>query len=398
MEIDFDTKHPIVLDALCIFVKLFLWHAHLKNHHQGIDYLLSKVQECHAILNLRSTLRFIKSNSVFCRKFHAATIQNIMADLPKERLAYQSPLSTNIGVDYFGPFYVTVRRTTEKRWVFLFTCRTTRAVHFEVVPSMDTSSCVMGVEWFVSRRGTPALIWSDNGKNFIEAEKELRKCIEIWNTINIAAEFAHKGIKWRFNPPSARHQGGIWERLVRSFKRVLYTILGKRRFTDEVLNTTFCLLEHALSARPLTPVSADSSDLGASTPNHLLLGNQATGTPFIVGVDEFNHRKRYARAQSCANAIWARWLKEYVPALNLRSKWQMPLKQHFKVGYLICIVEESNPRGYYPTVLKNFGTAPTASPAAPSYPRRPDHSSAHSLNLYRSSQHFLPGWSMLPRK
>ena len=184
---------------------------------------------------------------------------------------------------------------------------------------------------------------------FIGAEKELRECVEKWNTLNIATELAHKGINWRFNPPSAPHQGGIWERLVRSFKRVLYTILGTRRLTDEVVNTTFCLVEYALNSRPLTPVSADPSDLGAITPNHILLGNQATRIPSIVGVDEFDHRKRYARAQSYANAIWARWLKEYVPALNRRSNWQKPAEQHLKVGDLVWIVEESNPRGYYPT-------------------------------------------------
>ena len=327
------TKHLIVLDARHTFVKLFLRHSHLKNHHQGIDYLRSKVQERYAILKLRATLRSIESNCVCYRKFRWATIQPIMADLPKERLAYQSPPFTNTGVDYFGPFYINVRRTTEKRWGFLFTCVTTRAVHVEVVPSMDTSFCVMGVERFVSRRGTPAMIWSYNGTNFIGAEKELRECIEKCNALNIATELAHKGIK----------------RLVRSFKRVLCTILGTRSLTDEILNTTFCLVEHALNSRSLMPVSADPSDLGAITHNHFLLGNQATGTPSIVGVDKFDHRKRYACAHSYANAIWARWLKEYVPALNRRSKWQTPAEQHFMVGCLVWIVEESNPRGYFPT-------------------------------------------------
>ena len=108
----------------------------------------------------------------------------------------------------------------------------------------------MGVERFVSRLGMPAMIWSDNGTNFNGAEKELRECIEKWNTLNIVAELAHKGIRWRSNPPSAPYQGGIWEKFVRNFKRVLYTILGTRRLTDEVLNTTFCLVEHAQNARP----------------------------------------------------------------------------------------------------------------------------------------------------
>ena len=74
---------------------------------------------------------------------------------------------------------------------------------------MDTSCSVIGDERFVSHRGTPAMIWSDNGTNFIGAEKELRECIEKWNVVAIAAELAHKGIKCRFNSPSAPYQGGI---------------------------------------------------------------------------------------------------------------------------------------------------------------------------------------------
>ena len=97
-EIDFDTKHPIVLDARHTSVKLFLRRTHMKNHHQGINYLRSKVQEFYAILKLRSTLCSIKSSCVLSKKFGAATIQPIMADLLKERLAYQSPPFTNSGV------------------------------------------------------------------------------------------------------------------------------------------------------------------------------------------------------------------------------------------------------------------------------------------------------------
>ena len=137
--------------------------------------------------------------------------------------------------------------------------------------------------------------------------------------------------------------------MVRSLKRILYTILGTRRLADKILSTTFCLVEHALYSRPLTPVSADPSDLSALTPNHFFLGNQARSISSIIGVDEFDHRKRYARAQSYANAIWSRWIKEYVPALSRRSKWQTPAEQHFKTVDLVWVVEETNPRGYYPT-------------------------------------------------
>ena len=169
MEVGFNVKHPIILDARHPFVKLFLEHTHVKQFHQGVEYLRSIVQEHYTVLKLRSSLRSIKAHCLSFREFQAATMQPIISDLPKERLAHQSPPFTNSSVDYFGPFYVTVHRTTEKRWGFLFTCLTTRAVHVEIVTSMDTSSCVMGVERFVSRRGTPAMIWSDNGTIFIGA-------------------------------------------------------------------------------------------------------------------------------------------------------------------------------------------------------------------------------------
>ena len=219
MEIDFDTKHPIVLDARHTFVKLFLRHTYLKNYHQGIDYLQSKLQERCAILKLRSTLRSIKSNCVLCRKFSAATTQPIMADLSKERLAYQSPPLPTPGL------ITSVHSTSQfvglpRRGGFLFTCLSTCAVHVEIVPSMDTSSGVLGVKRFVSRRGTPAMVWSDNGTNFIGAEKKLRKCIEKWNTLNIAAELAHKGIEWKINPSSAPQKvasGTDWSVVLRGY-------------------------------------------------------------------------------------------------------------------------------------------------------------------------------------
>ena len=128
---------------------------------------------------------------------------------------------------------------------FLFTCLTTRAVHFEVVPSMDTSSCVMGNERFVSRRGIPSVIWSDNGTNFVATEKELLQNVLKWNHQSIAESMVKKGVNWKFNPPSAPHHGGVWERLVRSFKQTFYAILDKRRLTDEILTTVFVLWSRA---------------------------------------------------------------------------------------------------------------------------------------------------------
>ena len=140
------------------------------------------------------------------------------------------------------PFHKTTRRSSEKRWGFLFTCLTNCAIHLELVPSMDTSSSVMAIERFFSRRGTPSIIWSDNGTNFVGAEKELLLCNKNRNAEALLS-LVHKGIKWKFNPPSSPHQGGPWEGMVRSCKSVFYVILRSRKLTDEILNTTMCLLK-----------------------------------------------------------------------------------------------------------------------------------------------------------
>ena len=138
----FDVKHPILLDARHPLVRLLLEHLHSQHCHQGVDYLRELVQQRFAVVKLRAVLRTIVSRCLTCRKRKAETLTSIMSDLPRERLAFKEPPFSNSGIDYFGPFFVSVKRSTEKRWAFLFTCLTTRAVHFEVVPSMDTSSIV----------------------------------------------------------------------------------------------------------------------------------------------------------------------------------------------------------------------------------------------------------------
>ena len=166
----------------------------------------------------------------------------------------------------------------------------------------------MGNERFLARRGTKRTIWSDNGTNFVGAEKELFACIKSWNGM-APTIFAHKVVTWNFNPPGAPHHGGSWERLVRSVKRVLYDMLGSMRVTEAVLGTTLCLVEQALNSRLITPVSTDSRELEALSQANFCLDNmQQAFYRFYLG-----SKKRYGRAQSYANAIWSRWFREYVP-------------------------------------------------------------------------------------
>ena len=178
------------------------------------------MQQQFAIVKLRTALRSIVQRCVTCRKRRAETISPMMADLPRKRLAFKEPPFTNTGVDYFGPFYVAVRRSTEKGWGFLFTWLTTRAVHFEVVSSMDTSSCVMGIERFTSRRGTPSDLWSDNGTNFIASKKNSYRTIPVGTNkscLKNSSRNVYSGSSTHLAPLTMEASGNEWLEVSNTF-------------------------------------------------------------------------------------------------------------------------------------------------------------------------------------
>lgn len=57
---------------------------------------------------------------------------------------------------------------------------------------------------------------SDQGTNFISADKKLQEAIKTLNQNKIQDAMSQKGIQWIFNPPAASHHGGVWERQIRS--------------------------------------------------------------------------------------------------------------------------------------------------------------------------------------
>ena len=134
-----------MIDSRLPLERLYLQNLHIKYCHQRFDDLRVLFQQIFAIVKLRATLKSIQSKCVTCRKRKGVTLNPMMADLPKERRAFDYSPVTNTGLDYFGNFYMSVKRSALQRWGFLSTCLTTCPVHLEVVLSMYTSSCVMGI-------------------------------------------------------------------------------------------------------------------------------------------------------------------------------------------------------------------------------------------------------------
>ena len=239
-----------------------------------------------------------------CQRRKAKLSEQFKTNLPETRLRPDKPPFTYVGVDYFGPLQVKQRRSKVKRYGCIFTCFTTRAVHIEIAHSLDTDSMLSALRRFISIRGCPEEIRSDRGTNFVSANKELSECIEQWNDERISMFCLQRSIRWIFNPPSASHMGGVWERMIRSVRQILRAVLREQLVTDEVLLTVMAEAMNILNSRPLTRNSDSPSDLEPLTPNHLLHLRPSPSLPPGVFCKEDLYSKRAWRpAQYLANVF-----------------------------------------------------------------------------------------------
>jgi len=240
-----------------------------------------------------------------CRRQAASLCGQKMADLPSDRVTANKPPFTYVGIDYFGPFMVKQGRSLVKRYGCIFTCLTTRAVHLEVATSMDTDAFINVLRRFICRRGQPEIIRSDNGSNFVGAERELSKIVSSMNQGLITEYLRQKEITWLFNPPTASHMGGVWERMIRSVRKVLMGLIRGQTLTDEILRTVMCEVESTINSRPMTLVSGDPNDLEPLTPNHLLLLRGNASLPIETSEKDLYSRKRWRQVQYLADYFGA---------------------------------------------------------------------------------------------
>ena len=127
----------------------------------------------------------------------------------------------------------------------------------------------------------------------------------------------------------------------------MYAVLGSSDVTDEELITACTGVEGLLNSRPLTYQSADPRDDVPLTPNHFLHG-QAGGNfaPENVDTTSFNPT-RWRKVQALISNVWSRWLKEYLPTLRKRPKWNK-IVEDLKSGDVVLVLDKDLPRGKWP--------------------------------------------------
>ncbi|XP_039531977.1 uncharacterized protein LOC120482073 [Pimephales promelas] len=161
-------------------------------------------------------------------------------------------------------------------------------------------------------------------------------------------QLAKQQIQFCYNPPSAPHFGGTWEREVKSIKTALRVILREQSVPESVLQTLLVEVEGILNSKPLGYVSSDIADLDPVTPNLLLMGRHDASLPQVLyDSDELLGKRRWRHSQVLADQFWTAFIRFYLPELQGRQKWRSDGKE-MAVGQVVLVIDNQLPRALWP--------------------------------------------------
>ncbi|GFW21270.1 integrase catalytic domain-containing protein [Trichonephila clavipes] len=173
-DLPYVNKYPAILPENHNLTVQIIAHFHRKKLHTGASSLLHYVREKFWPLNGRSLCRKVVHECLICFKSRPLLTSQLMGDLPRDRVVPDYPFNGSV-VEFCGPF-------------------------------------------MISRRGKCAKLYSDNGKIFVGANKELKRFLKLIEDSddNLAGFLSAESIEWKFIPPRAPSFGGIWEASVKS--------------------------------------------------------------------------------------------------------------------------------------------------------------------------------------
>lgn len=328
-NLTYESKHQIILSSSHQLTILLVRTKHIQYLHANSTLLSSILFQSYWIVGHRNLIKSTIHKCVICFRQNTQTSTQLMGDLPASRITPSRPFS-HVGVDYAGPLTIRInsRRNSpkEKAYIALFICMSTKAIHLEAVTTLTSESFIACLKRFVSRRGYPSDIYSDNGTNFVGACRTLKEYYQLFTSQSHNDLISHfltsNGTNWHFNPPSAPHFGGLWEAGVKSVKFHLKRILLNTTLNFEELSTMLTTIEACLNSRPLCLLSRDPQSPRALTPAHFLIGEELTAVPEPdLHHIQLNRLDRWQHVQKLTNDFWKRWSREYLSSLQPRNKW-----------------------------------------------------------------------------
>ncbi|GFX04731.1 integrase catalytic domain-containing protein [Trichonephila clavipes] len=194
---------------------------------RGAEATLANIRNSFWIPSTRNVVRKILRTCITCWKVSAKGSQQLMADLPAARVTACRVFSQVV-----------------------------KAIHLELVSDLTTEAFLVALKRFVARRGRPIEIHSDNGRNFVGANNELRKILKALFKVQIEA---------------------------------------------------------VLNSRPICPLSNDPNDVETLTPAHFLVGSSLVAVPDSDYTEiPMNRLRRWQLVQRMNQHFWRKWSSQYL--------------------------------------------------------------------------------------
>ncbi|XP_066910124.1 uncharacterized protein [Clytia hemisphaerica] len=312
-ELTYEQKHPLLIDRKHPIAKMIIRESHANVMHNGVSQTLTNLRKRYWITKPRNLIKTVIKECTTCRKHEGKPYgYPNEPSLPRERVTANYAYE-NMGIDYLGPVYVkdiyAKNNETHKAWIALTTCTTTRAVYLDLVSDCSGPTCVNLLKRLISTHGTPKVMISDNGTNFISTD--------------VQNFMANRGTLWKFNIAKVPWYGGFFERLVRSVKRCLRKSIENAKLNYEEMLTILKEVENILNNRPLTYLYTEEN-VDPLTPNKLIYGRDLN-TNIAPNLNEEENENvdldtRYVYLQTILDQFWDRWSNEYLVSLRERSR------------------------------------------------------------------------------
>ncbi|XP_065665735.1 uncharacterized protein LOC136087157 [Hydra vulgaris] len=345
--LEYAEKYPIILRSYSHFTKLIVLAAHERVKHLRLGGTLNELRSRFWIRKQRQIVKNYIKDCVKCKRVLAKTLHGPgPPNLPIFQVATHKFAFTNIGLDYAGPLFVKniygQENSMYKAYVCLFTCATSRNVHVELTPSMETDSLIRCLKRFIARRGSIEIVISDNFKTHLS--EQLKQFL------------AKERILWKFILPKSPWWGGFYERLIRVVKDALKKCVGKSRLSYEELETVLHEIEMTVNSRPLTYIYDEVYE--PLTPSHLVIGRRLQSINVKTQMDDSqignsdDHNSRLKYLKTIIDHYWKRFSREYIAQLRERHLYDSKNQrtkcgEYLQVGDVVLINDDQLKRNLW---------------------------------------------------
>jgi len=327
----YNAKHPAILHDKHHLTMLIIRYTHISNAHTGVSTLCCLLRQQFWVLKCRRTCKVLLNRCVICKRHNSRQCHQHFDQLPSDRVQMHDMRPFQFtGCDYMGP--ITILSNNLKVYVLLLTCIQTRAIHLELTTSLNSKDFTNALFRFISRRGVPSKMRSDNGKTFVAAAQKLQQ---------------FKNITWQFNVPKAPWTGGIWERLVKTVKLSLRKSFHRIPSNILDLETLLFQIEHIINSRPISYCHGNEEQLIPLCPNNFLTPSSNIQASDAIPLSHDEMYRSLQGKQKTIENFWTRWKREYLSLLNTNTIKSS--KSHIKVNDIL-LLEEGSKRQYWPLV------------------------------------------------